>query len=597
MNTFYWVNTEHKENFVESVAFRYIHLDEISDYWKPSIAIGHTGETIYRQIAQAKMKAISSPNSTRNILDDLTIMLNECKLGNHFFDRLYHKSEDLPVLKYKDSGFIFIDGDEYEEFKQYEADGLKFEKESKELPIDNFGNTQLMITCGNRDEKKALELINEYGDKCKPEQVNFYSNTALILACMNNLNNVAIKLIETFGEKCKPKHNNNNDTALFWACHNRSEKIVIKLIETFSDIDKDIFDIYEYTRYSISDKDYLRKIKDEINFSKIDEINLSKIDEDGNTELMVVCRNGDETKALELINKFGDKCKPEQVNKKGDIILIRVCRFKLENVAIKLIETFGDKCKPNQINCNGNTALFWACRFRLEKVVIKLIETFGDKCQLIGDFNNSDMKYIKNIKDEINLSKIDEDEINISKIDENGNTELMVVCRNGDETKALELINKFGDRCKPEQLNNRKQTALMFACLYDLGNVAIKLIETFGDKCKPEQVDIYGESALISSCNEKLWSVATKLIETFGDKCQPSNAKYNDDNNKFIKYVKDKINKKKSITYELMYNHPEKGKIKIDSYDSLKDVLPDMIQNDEKSIPFIMEFIKYLNNK
>ena len=57
--------------------------------------------------------------------------------------------------------------------------------------------------------------------------------------------------------------------------------------------------------------------------------------------------------ALELINKFEDKIKPDQVNQDGDIALIWACCNSMNDVALLMINKFGDKVKPNHVNKNG----------------------------------------------------------------------------------------------------------------------------------------------------------------------------------------------------------------------------------------------------
>ena len=53
-------------------------------------------------------------------------------------------------------------------------------------------------------EKVALKMIKVFGDKCRPDYVNYKGETALIWACHDRLEEVAIKIIEIYGDKCKP---------------------------------------------------------------------------------------------------------------------------------------------------------------------------------------------------------------------------------------------------------------------------------------------------------------------------------------------------------------------------------------------------------
>jgi hypothetical protein len=52
--------------------------------------------------------------------------------------------------------------------------------------------------CDDDSEEAALKIIEIYGDRFNPGQVDEYGDTALIIACDRGLEQVAIKIIETF---------------------------------------------------------------------------------------------------------------------------------------------------------------------------------------------------------------------------------------------------------------------------------------------------------------------------------------------------------------------------------------------------------------
>ena len=61
--------------------------------------------------------------------------------------------------------------------------------------------------------------------------------------------------------------------------------------------------------------------------------------------------------ALKLINKFGEKCKSNNVDKiYGNTALIFACINKMNDVALKLIDNFNEKCKPDKVNNKNKTA-------------------------------------------------------------------------------------------------------------------------------------------------------------------------------------------------------------------------------------------------
>jgi hypothetical protein len=50
-------------------------------------------------------------------------------------------------------------------------------------------------------------------------------------------------------------------------------------------------------------------------------------------------------------------------------------------VALKLIDKIGEKCKPDQVDQYDNTALIWACRHYMKDVALKIIDKYGKLCK------------------------------------------------------------------------------------------------------------------------------------------------------------------------------------------------------------------------
>ena len=98
-----------------------------------------------------------------------------------------------------------------------------------------------------------------------------------------------------------------------------------------------------------------------------------------------------------------------------------------------------------------------------------------------------------------------------NKLIKNGDTALIVVCSNNSPDIALRPIERFGDKCKPEQFNSDGNTALILACTINSSEIYLSLIERFGDRCKPEQINKEGYTALKIAQSKGLAEVVSKL--------------------------------------------------------------------------------------
>jgi ankyrin repeat protein len=99
----------------------------------------------------------------------------------------------------------------------------------------------------------------------------------------------------------------------------------------------------------------------------------------------------------------------------------------------------------------------------------------------------------------------------LESIDSDGNTALILACYKKFDNIAENIINFFGDKCKPEQVNKQKNTALIWACYNKLERVAFILINIFGEKCSPDQVNIY-------YCNALCYAYERNMTTEFIDK-------------------------------------------------------------------------------
>ena len=89
-------------------------------------------------------------------------------------------------------------------------------------------------------------------------------------------------------------------------------------------------------------------------------------------------RSKKEKEAIEFMDKYD--IDPGYVEKRGITALILACFYRLEKLSLEIISRFGNACKPEQVDTEGDSALGGACQYKMTKVIVKLIETFGDKC-------------------------------------------------------------------------------------------------------------------------------------------------------------------------------------------------------------------------
>ena len=185
--------------------------------------------------------------------------------------------------------------------------------------------------------------------------------------------------------------------------------------------------------------------------------NPERFDNNGNTALMLACKNEMSNVALALIQT--GQFKLEQVSKIGNTALMYACKNEMSNVALALIQT--RQSNPGQVNALEDTALKYACKNNMSNVALALIQT--------GQSNPG--------------------QVNVNSF---GNTALILACQNKMSNVALALIQT--GQSKPEHVNNNGTTALIWACNAKMPEVALALIQT--GHSRPRQVDNTGRNAL-----------------------------------------------------------------------------------------------------
>ena len=266
----------------------------------------------------------------------LKIDINNIELLNKNYDEnidFYFLINRIEIKKTDNFDFNKM----YDIFNKYlNTDIEKIEKYKKFLYCrDKTKNNMLLWACKNKKSKMALDLISNFGELCKPEQINNKGSTALIWACSNKMDDVALSLISNFGKLCKPEQvNNENDTALMWACYNKMNDIALSLINNFGELCKP---------EQISNEDC--------------------------TALIWACYNNMNEVALSLISNFKELCKPEQIDKANNSALLFACKNNMNDVALSLINNFKERCIPDQLN--------QACCNKMNNVALSLKSNFG----------------------------------------------------------------------------------------------------------------------------------------------------------------------------------------------------------------------------
>jgi hypothetical protein len=187
-------------------------------------------------------------------------------------------------------------------FKEYKTKNIDIIK--KLLKINDKKGFNFLLWCFEKGKPQnfIMFLLDNYGTKCKIDQVTSTGDTALILACKRSLSDVAIKIIDTFGTECKiDQVTNTGDTALSWACRRCPPDVAIKIIDTFG-----------------AD-------------CKIDQVTST-----GDTALIWACRQSLSDVAIKIIDTFGADCKIDQVTSTGDTAFWFAQKKNMVKVLIRL---------------------------------------------------------------------------------------------------------------------------------------------------------------------------------------------------------------------------------------------------------------------
>lgn len=205
---------------------------------------------------------------------------------------------------------------------------------------------------------------------------------------------------------------------------------------------------------------------------------LGETNKDGNTTLMIACKNKIYPIATVLLKQI-NKCNISQINKDGDTVLIIACRNNMIDIALKILDNV-DNCNLSQINKNGETAILVACKNRMSSVVCKML------------------KYI--------------DQCNLSQVSNANETAILVACRNQMSMVVCKMLEHI-DQCNLSFCTPKSKTSFMFACQLKMNHVVEKMLE-YPDQCNLYHKPTYYDSVLYASCrgNPKIAIKILKII-------------------------------------------------------------------------------------
>ena len=192
--------------------------------------------------------------------------------------------------------------------------------------VDKDGNTPLILACYNKDEKKAMEILDS--GRGFPDYVNSGGITALSWASVN-LPIVAMRLVKS-GKSNPGQISKECQTALIFACACGYGDLAHELLNTGE--------------------------------SRPEVINLA------HCSAMIFSFMSGLTSMTDRLLKMGH-AHPDVVTFLGHTPLIYACKGGLEDIAIKLIDT--GKSRPFYINREGQSALSLAYKKGLTKVIQK----------------------------------------------------------------------------------------------------------------------------------------------------------------------------------------------------------------------------------
>lgn len=126
--------------------------------------------------------------------------------------------------------------------------------------------------------------------------------------------------------------------------------------------------------------------------------------------------------------------------------------WALDKKYMRLIHILLDKFGTSALSCYGlnkETELLKCMRLQCYELAMKMIEVDTDNC----------CPWVQN---------------------RNGNTALMLACKNKQSSLAFKIIDKYKKDCKPQTINAFDNNALSYACMNNMTDVALHILDVFG---------------------------------------------------------------------------------------------------------------------
>jgi len=320
---------------------------------------------------------------------------------------------------------------------------IKFIIDNKDLINPKYkapylDKTMIMCACLNKKEKITLKLLEFYGLDCLIGETDSEKETTLTYACMNQQTETIYKLITEYTNECNFQQINiYNSNALFYAAFNNMQDVIIKMIEIYKEeCDFNIKNNYGLTPIYWMKENKMSGVFDKLYPPMITQVFNALLNSNVINEYVI----------LEYLKIHKHQIDIENINymdiKHSSLTFAIIS--KLPNVAYKILDIYGSRCLID------NKSFFW------------MIER---------NYNTLVDKYI-NIMDEENL---------INYTDYFNNTVLIQLCRSNNEMSAINLINKFNNKCLINHKNIYKLSALDYAKKNNMTKV-VELLEVMIQK-------------------------------------------------------------------------------------------------------------------
>lgn len=251
---------------------------------------------------------------------------------------------------------------------------------------------------------------------------------------------------------------------------------------------------YENNIYSINEN---IKIVDRIyDLKNILVNNADEINEDVRIILLLGYSSPDE-----IITLYNDKCIPEKILKILNIDKYKLNKLCYEKINEKYIghNLFDDKLaivdkKSRYESLKNYMSIYNQKKIKINEIEMMLYEGIKKKLDI----------FVLNI--------IDTYKKTTKKIYDDGNTLLILACKNLSDDTCVKIIDIYGEKCMPEHINRKYKTALLIACERNLEKTAKKLIEKFKSRSMPFYADSENKQSIYYAVHNKMTEVVNKLI-------------------------------------------------------------------------------------